>query len=99
MKVSVKFCGHCAPRMDMWELYEKLQKTCAKLSDKVQFVYYMNDRDADLLLVLNACQAACASVDPFDGKMIWVSPGEIDHWPVPEDEMCTALQQLICKFS
>ena len=95
MKVSVKFCGHCAPRMDMWEFYEQLKETCAAASDRIEFSYYMNDPTGEILLVLNACQAACASVDRFDGKVILVSPGQIDYWPVKEDEMCAALYKKI----
>ena len=99
MKVSVKFCGHCAPRMDMWDLYEGLQKACAQIPGGIQFVFYMNDPDGDILLVLNACQAACASFGPFDGKVIRVSPGQIDHWPVPEEEMTAALRTILCENS
>ena len=97
MKVSVKFCGHCAPRMDMWDLFEELQKACAQIPGGIRFVFYMNDPDADILLVMNACQAACAHVDSFPGKVIKVSPGEIDNWPVLEEDMSELLCKMLCQ--
>ena len=54
MKITVKFCGHCAPRMDMGELLTRLQEECAGEPGGLEFVYYMNDQQADILLILNA---------------------------------------------
>lgn len=95
MKVTVKFCGHCSPRMDMWDLFTKLKKECERFSETIRFVFYMNDTEGDVLLIMCACQAACAETAPFDGRVIRVCPGQIDYWPVPEEEMCGALCRML----
>ncbi len=88
MKVSIKFCGHCAPHMDMWELSKQLQ---AALSD-VEFSYYaMDPSPADVLLILNACRVGCATRPPFEGRVILVTPDEVDYVSVPPGELLTEL--------
>jgi len=92
MKVAVKFCGHCAPYMDMWELSEQLQ---AALRD-AEFIYYAMDRSpADILLILNACRVGCATRPPFDGKVIVVTPDEVDYVTVPSGSLLTEVLKKI----
>lgn len=83
MKIGVKFCGHCAPRRDMVEVYAILRDRAPHLT----FCYFVSDPEVDLLLVLNACEAECASRPTFDGPVIVVSPTMVDHWSVTPDQL------------
>ncbi len=87
LKIGVKFCGHCAPRMDMMELYEMLRTRAPEM----EFCYFASNPDADVLLILNACQAECASRPDFSGPVAVVTPDSINRWPVPRDQLCEQL--------
>lgn len=71
----------------MMELLEKLRAALPQ----VEFCYDRPGLAADALLILNACQAECASRPPFSGPVIVVSPGSIDHWPVQPEQLCGEL--------
>lgn len=77
--VAIKLCGHCSPRRDMMELAVELKGS----AEEVSFEYYSECHcDADILLILNACESACAERPPFDGPVIIVTPETVDRWPV-----------------
>lgn len=84
----MKFCGHCAPRMDMMELLEELK---AELPE-TEFCYYEPLQPADVLLVLNACQAECATVPAFSGPVLHISPNSVDHWITPPELLCSEIR-------
>lgn len=65
-EVAVKFCGHCNPQMDMVEVYQLLRERLPQLS----FCYYAENPRAGVLLILNACSAACAAVPPHRGFVL-----------------------------
>lgn len=65
-KIAVKFCGHCNPQLDMVEVFEVLRSRLPEM----EFCFFSQDTDADTLLILNACSAACASPPPFAGKTL-----------------------------
>ena len=71
-RVAVKFCGHCNPQMEMTKVYQCL----CKLLPEIGFVYYAQQPEADLLLVLNACASACVSLPPFHGPVLVFSVSE-----------------------
>ena len=65
--IGVKFCGNCQPRRDMVELYGLLKAGAHDL----EFVRW-SDPDYAALLVLQACDAACAEMPPFAGPKVEV---------------------------
>lgn len=90
-RVGVKFCGHCAPVMDMMSLLHLLQSSLPG----IEFSFYVREQGQDLLLVMHACDAQCALVPEFDGPVIQVSPYRIDNWTYPEDEFVKTLAEKI----
>ena len=82
-KVGLKLCGHCSPRADMVALEEALKQE----ADDMDFVYYLQDALVQSLLILNACESACAKHPPFDGPVIVVTPETVDCWPVDSGQM------------
>lgn len=89
MTVGVKFCGHCAPRRDMTEVYAALRAQAPELL----FCCWAEKAAADALLILNACRSECASRPAFLGPVVVVSPEAVDHWPTPPDQLCPAILQ------
>ncbi len=63
-----------------------------KLAPEIQFVYYVQDNDVDVLLILHACQAECAERPDFHGLVIEVSPNRIDHWPIEEESFISSVK-------
>ena len=77
----MKFCGHCQPHADMTKIYEQL----GRLAPDICFTYYHEDSQSDVLLVMHACPAECATVPPFAGRILQVSPWMIEHWPAQKE--------------
>lgn len=65
------------------ELYSALRERAPHLS----FSYFAADPEADLLLILNACEVECASRPVFQGPVIVACPSAVDHWPVSPEQL------------
>lgn len=89
MRVGVKFCGHCKMQRDMTALYAELRTA---LPD-IDFGYVSVIGQMDLLLILNACPAACADHPPFDGPVMVVSPVAIDGWQIEPEHLLEELER------
>ena len=92
--VGLKFCGHCRMQKNMSEMISKLRKSNSSFT----FSPFLEFSNPDVLLVLNACPAACAAIPPFPGQTIMVTPTSIDSWPqIPsllETEIQRRLQEI-----
>ena len=64
MKVSIKFCGGCNPRIDRIGVAAKIKNHFA--SERVEVVY--NSLEADIIVYISGCQASCASRQAAGGK-------------------------------
>lgn len=92
-KVGIKYCGHCQPRMDTKEIYDELRLQMKE----IEFCYFALDEKVDILLILNACEVGCASHPTFHGRIIIVTPNEIDFWPVERVDMVRKIIEKIRK--
>lgn len=88
-KIGIKLCGHCSPRKDMQSLVYEL----SNIMEDCRIVYWMQDTNVDVLLILNACEAGCASCPAFAGKVIRVTPETVDCYPVKEEELADAIRE------
>lgn len=66
VKIAVKLCGHCDPRLDMTQVFEQLKA----IMPEIRFCYHIHDPEADILLLLSACPNACVSRPVFDGPVL-----------------------------
>ena len=64
MKVSIKFCGGCNPRIDRVGVAAKIKDHFA--SDRVEVVY--NSLEADIIVYISGCPSSCASRKAGGGK-------------------------------
>ena len=64
MKVSIKFCGGCNPRIDRVGVAAKIKNHFA--SDRVEVVY--NSLEADIIVYISGCPSSCASRKAACGK-------------------------------
>ena len=84
--IGVKFCGNCQPRRDMLELY-----ACLKKTEGMEFVRW-SEPDYAVLLVLQACDAACAELPPFEGPKVEVIGSRLNFVEYEEtDELVRAV--------
>ena len=77
--------------MDMMELADRLKET----ADDIEFVFFAQDPSVDVLLILNACEAACADRPQFPGPVIVVTPETVDHWPVNKINLIKTITERI----
>ena len=64
MKVSIKFCGGCNPRIDRVGIAAKIKNHFAP--DRVEVVY--NSLEADIIVYISGCPSSCASRQAASGK-------------------------------
>ena len=91
MRVGVKFCGHCAPRMDMAELCKTLRARAPELV----FGYYARDPAVDVRLITTAGPAECARRPNYPGPVILVPPDTVDPGPTPPEQLCSSILRRI----
>lgn len=65
MKIGIKYCGGCSPAFDRIAAAEMIKY---KMKSEAEFVSY-TDSDADLVLVIMGCSAACAELNGL--KWTW----------------------------
>lgn len=91
MRIGVKFCGNCNPRLDT----AKLAGLLAAEAGELHFVRWDDPAGWEVLLVLNSCQVGCATLPDFAGSCIFVTNESVQHWPVREEDMPAAIVDAI----
>ena len=91
MRVGVKFCGNCNPRINTPELAGAL----AAAAPEITFIRWDDQAGYAVLLVLNSCQVGCATQPPFAGPCIIVTSDSVQRWPVPEHQLAGAVLEAL----
>ena len=82
MKVSIKFCGGCNPRIDRVGVAAEIKNHFA--SDRVEVVY--NSLEADIIVYISGCPSSCASRKAGGGKAcVAIAGSSVDSLAVEED--------------
>ena len=89
MKIAFKYCGHCRPFLDMARLPELLRRA-REFPDYVS----LDDVACEVVVRLNACPSACASIPDFAGPQIEVTYETEDR---SEAAAYAALVHTICE--
>ena len=89
MRVGIKYCGNCNPRIDAPGIIKKL----ASAEDAPAFVRWSDPVGYDVLLIFSSCQVGCASHPPFDGPVIVATSESIQRQPVEERQLADALMK------
>jgi len=85
-RIGVKFCGHCNPQVDMTAVLAQVQARALGWS------FGRWDEDGyDVLLVLGACPAVCASRPAFAGPAVVAASDAVDGWPVARDRLAAEI--------
>lgn len=87
-KIGVKYCGHCNPYLDGPDLIKELQR----LNLDLIFTTY-DAGNIDLLLIISACQADCATRPDYEDERIIVGGHTIDFAPVSPDQLPAVLSR------
>lgn len=81
-RVSIVFCGGCNPRIDRGLVAGDIVRRLAAHGCRIVY----NERDADLVILLNGCTSACAGRDiPAAVPVIVVAAESVDAVAVPEE--------------
>jgi hypothetical protein len=82
MKVSIKFCGGCNPRIDRVGVAANIRNHFA--SERVEVVY--NSLDADIIVYISGCQASCAMrYSESDKPSVVIAGSSVDSLAVEEN--------------
>ena len=79
-------------QMNMPKLIAELQENYSAFI----FLPFSQLLEIDILLVLNACPTSCASLPPFFGETIIVTPESIDFWPYNSTALQTEITHRLC---
>ncbi len=81
LRVGVKYCGHCQPHRNMVELMGLVRA----LAPDIEFLRW-SEPDYDVLLILQACDVACAEAPPVALPLVEVIVSSIDFEEYESDE-------------
>jgi hypothetical protein len=82
MKVSIKFCGGCNPKIDRVRLAEEIKNHL--LVRDIGVVY--NKPDAEFIVYVSGCSASCAMrYSGNDKPCVAIAGGSVDSLSVSED--------------
>lgn len=65
LSLGLKYCGGCNIHFDRKTLVEAIRE---QFGSKMDIDYVSSGGEFDLILVLNACPVACASIDQLEAK-------------------------------
>jgi len=93
MKVAVKYCGHCNPRLNGLAIVAELRK----LLPEIEF-FPSSQGEGDVLLVVSGCPVDCATRPPHRGPVVTVAGYSLNGQPVAEDQLLAAIIEALQKF-
>ena len=77
-RVGVKFCGHCNPARDMWQIYKDLTTTAGDGFDVTLLSETDENHQYDCCVMMNACSIACATEAKAMKHCVRVEPDAVD---------------------
>jgi hypothetical protein len=84
MQVSIKFCGGCNPNIDRVAVAEKVKKQLENSGIAVNY----NNLNADFVLYINGCKAACVSRQVAENQECAIIAGSnLNNWDVSESDL------------
>ena len=81
LRVGLKYCGHCQPRRDMVALMRLVEADAPEMAFE-----RWSDPEYDVLLVLQACDVACAEVASTARPRVEVIVSTIDFVDYETDD-------------
>jgi len=95
MKVSIRFCGGCNPRIDRGKIARELQKAFAGMGLDVVF----NVPDADFAVFLSGCSSECTlKFNPQDPPYVTVAATTVNGLDVSEENIVPAVLEAVEAF-
>jgi len=95
MKVSIRFCGGCNPRIDRGVIARELQQALAGM--RVDVV--VNRPDADCAVFLSGCLSGCAlKYNPYEPPYVEVAAATVDGSEVPQAMIVGAVMKKVRKI-
>ena len=99
VKVTLKYCGSCNPRVDLSRIARHLAKVAEEVGD-FQLVP-LSENDIDVVVILCGCPRACGNKKEVRAraKRSLLTAGEcVNGRAVPETQLPTVLEQELHKI-
>jgi hypothetical protein len=95
MRVSIRFCGGCNPRIDRGKIALELQKAFTGMG--LDFVF--NTSEADFAVFLSGCLSGCAlKYNPQDPPYVTVAATTVNGLDVSEETVVPAVLAAVESF-
>jgi hypothetical protein len=97
LNIQLKYCGGCNPEIDRGLVVKKLEEQM--LSEKIHFEYVSDNKEPDILLLVNGCAHACREeelkIPSCSPSLISVKGERIGHETFSEDKIPNILFERI----
>ncbi|MCJ7515946.1 MAG: hypothetical protein MUO89_08315 [Dehalococcoidia bacterium] len=99
VKVALKYCGSCNPRVDLRRIARHLAKVAEERGD-FQLVT-LSENDIDVVVILCGCPRACGNKEEVRARArrcLFTAGESVNRRAVPETELTAAVEQELIKI-
>jgi len=99
VKIALKYCGSCNPRVDLRRIARHLAKVAEERGDFR--LVPLSENDIDVVVILCGCPRACGNKEEVKAraKRSLFTAGESLNWQtVPESELPAAVERELVKL-
>jgi len=99
VKVALKYCGSCNPRVDLSRIARHLAKVAEERGD-FQIVP-LSENDIDVVVILCGCPRACGNKEEVRARAkrsLFTAGESVNRQAVPETQLPMAVEQELVKI-
>ena len=99
VKVALKYCGSCNPRVDLSRIARHLSKVAEERED-FQLVP-LSENDIDVVVILCGCPRACGNKEEVRARAkrsLFTAGESVNRQAVPETQLPMAVEQELVKI-
>jgi hypothetical protein len=99
VKVALKYCGSCNPRVDLSRIARHLAKVAEERGD-FQLVP-LSENDIDVVVILCGCPRACGNKEEVRARAkrsLFTAGESVNRQAVPETQLPMAVEQELVKI-
>jgi len=99
VKVALKYCGSCNPRVDLSRIARHLAKVAEERGD-FQIVP-LSENDIDVVVILCGCPRACGNKEEVKARAkrsLFTAGESVNRQAVPETQLPMAVEQELVKI-
>jgi sulfite reductase beta subunit-like hemoprotein len=99
VKVALKYCGSCNPRVDLSRIARHLAKVAEEWGDFK--LVPLSENDIDVVVILCGCPRACGNKEEVRARAkrsLFTAGESVNRQAVPETDLPTVVEQELSKI-